>query len=261
MRNFLFVLYVSHDNDGYWQFLCGWMHKEEDARVVSLASILDLEERNKFDFGGKLYMVSKNIAHKYFDGLKKAYMDNNVKKEWDDFENVIHGASESDIAKLREIYPETPDALIKLLKIVDGTYWREYQGEEIAFYMLGSDVTEYPYYLLSVNQIIETQNEAYDFYADYVNREFDPEDVLIDDKIINDAEKMRWLHFSDCMNNGGTSQLFIDFSPSDNGVKGQIVRFLHDPDEIEVIADSFEEYLQQLIDNGYDFINEDTVGE
>lgn len=72
---------------------------------------------------------------------------------------------------------------------------------------------------------------------------------------------MRWLHFSDCMNNGGTSQLFIDFSPSDKGVKGQIVRFLHDPDEIKVIADSFEEYLQQLIDDGYDFINEDTVGD
>lgn len=30
------ILYVSHDEDGYWQFLCGGNHKEEDARVVSL---------------------------------------------------------------------------------------------------------------------------------------------------------------------------------------------------------------------------------
>ena len=30
------ILYVSHDEDGYWQFLCGENHKEEDARVVSL---------------------------------------------------------------------------------------------------------------------------------------------------------------------------------------------------------------------------------
>lgn len=30
------ILYVSHDEDGYWQFLCGGSHKEEDARVVSL---------------------------------------------------------------------------------------------------------------------------------------------------------------------------------------------------------------------------------
>ena len=61
------------------------------------------------------------------------------------------------------------------------------------------------------------------------------------------------------MNNGGTSQLFIDFSPSEKGTKGQIVRFLHDPDEFRVIADSFEEYLKKLIDNKYNFINEDIL--
>ena len=70
---------------------------------------------------------------------------------------------------------------------------------------------------------------------------------------------MKWLHFSDCMNNGGTSQLFIDFSPSEKGVKGQIVRFLHDPDEIGVIADSFDEYLEELIESGLDFISEDII--
>ena len=70
---------------------------------------------------------------------------------------------------------------------------------------------------------------------------------------------MKWLHFSDCMNNAGTSQLFIDFSPSEKGVKGQIVRFLHDPDEIGVIADSFDEYLEELIESGLDFISEDVV--
>lgn len=38
------ILYVSHDEDGYWQFLCGGNHKEEDARVVSLAYILSIDE-------------------------------------------------------------------------------------------------------------------------------------------------------------------------------------------------------------------------
>ena len=70
---------------------------------------------------------------------------------------------------------------------------------------------------------------------------------------------MNWLHFSDCANNGGTSQLFIDFSPSEKGVKGQIVRFLHDPDELMVIADSFDDYLKIIMDNVYPFINEDCI--
>ncbi|MEI6865261.1 SMI1/KNR4 family protein [Flavicella sp.] len=70
---------------------------------------------------------------------------------------------------------------------------------------------------------------------------------------------MKWLHFSDCINNGGTSQLFIDFSPSTKGKKGQVVRFLHDPDQFKVIADSFETYLKKLMDNEYDFIDEDDL--
>lgn len=199
-----------------------------------------------------------NINEEYINRLKKAYYDNAGKKSWDHFEMVMHGASKEDIKKLKEEYPNVPDSLVKLLEYIDGTYWREYKGEKITFYILGSDIDEYPYYLLSVNQILETKNEAFDFYGEYVDREFG-DDVEIDEKIIDCSDKMKWLHFSDCMNNGGTSQLFIDFSPSEKGNNGQVVRFLHDPDEIQVIADSFDDYLQMLIDNGIDFINEDTV--
>lgn len=38
------ILYISHDEDGFWQFLCGGRHKKEDARIVSLASILCIDE-------------------------------------------------------------------------------------------------------------------------------------------------------------------------------------------------------------------------
>lgn len=38
------ILYVSHDEDGYWQFLCGENHKEEDARIISLKAILEIDE-------------------------------------------------------------------------------------------------------------------------------------------------------------------------------------------------------------------------
>ncbi|MCM1133274.1 MAG: hypothetical protein NC340_07350 [Ruminococcus flavefaciens] len=33
------ILYVSHDDDGMWQFLCGKDHELDDARVVSLLDI------------------------------------------------------------------------------------------------------------------------------------------------------------------------------------------------------------------------------
>lgn len=72
-----------------------------------------------------------------------------------------------------------------------------------------------------------------------------------------DVDKLKWLNFSDCMNNGGTSSLYIDFTPSEQGKKGQVIRYLHDPDELQVIADSFDEFLEMLVNNGIQFIHED----
>ena len=38
------ILYISHDEDGYWQFLCGKNHTENEARMVSLAEILEIDK-------------------------------------------------------------------------------------------------------------------------------------------------------------------------------------------------------------------------
>jgi hypothetical protein len=38
-------LYISHDEDGYWQFLCGGQHQEDDARIISLSTVLKIDER------------------------------------------------------------------------------------------------------------------------------------------------------------------------------------------------------------------------
>lgn len=194
------------------------------------------------------------LINTYLKGLEKAYIDNDQKDEWADFIATVHGATAEDLEAIQKRYPEVPHSLLELLKTIDGTYWRTYGDKKVTFYLLGSDVFEYPYYLLSAKQIVESADAAIQYYDDYIDRAYDPEDVYMSDKIHNVSSEVKWLHFSDCMNNGGTSQLFIDFTPSEKGVKGQIVRFLHDPDEFEVIADSFDDYLQKSIDDGFAFV-------
>lgn len=197
-----------------------------------------------------------DIVDKYIKMLETKYKNSDIKFKWEKFILVKEGISKENLDKLKQIYPDIPKSLIKLLNFADGTYHRTYGTDRICIYFLGSDLKEYPYYLLSSERIINNVNKAYDYYKEYVDRSYD-EDVYVDNKIISNSEKMFWLHFSDCMNNGGTSQLFIDFSPSESGTKGQIVRTLHDSDEISVIANSFDEYLQMLIDNNLNFINND----
>ena len=204
-------------------------------------------------------LTGKELARAYFDGLKAAYYRYDGQEIWDRFASVVHGADQRDLDRLTTLYPDIPESLIELLKLVDGTYYREYPADKVVFYFLGSDYEGYPYYLLSARQMVETRHQAKEFFDYFVTREYD--DIPVDEGVCDDLDKLDWLHFSDCCNNGGTSQLFIDFSPSAKGKKGQVLRFLHDPDEMVVAADSFDEYLQMLIDQDYPFIDEDSVEE
>ena len=85
--------------------------------------------------------------------------------------------------------------------------------------------------------------------------------VDIDERIDITAPFHRRLCFSHCINNGGTSQLYIDFAPSAKGKYGQIVRYLHDPDSYEVIAEDFSQYLQGIMQDEYAFIDPDETDE
>ena len=193
-----------------------------------------------------------DLAGKYINGVRAALPEDELNGL-----NNAFGAAEEDVELLKSAYPNCPESLISLLRHIDGTYWREYGEHTIAVCILGSDVDEgnYPYYLLSIKQMLESSKEEED--VSYLLEYQDDENAV--DSRINPEGLLpgTYIHFSDCMNNGGTSRLYIDFNPSDEGVSGQIVRFQHDPDQYELIADSFDEYLQKLIDAGFVFLDEE----
>ncbi|KGR86207.1 SMI1/KNR4 family protein [Lysinibacillus odysseyi] len=189
-----------------------------------------------------------DLVNQFLKGLRAALSA----EELEEF-NKACGASKEDIDILRSEYPNCPESLICLLENIDGTYWRKYGDTEIVVCILGSDVEEggYPYYLLSTQQMLESSKEEEDisYLLEYEDEE------AVDPKINPEGLLPgKYIHFSDCMNNGGTSRLYIDFNPSAEGVCGQIIRYLHDPDEYRVIANSFDEYLQNLIEGGFVYL-------
>jgi len=190
----------------------------------------------------------KFIYNEFINGLRTKYLqsDEMLKKKYNSFIEKKKGISNEELDSLLKIFPDIPNSLIELLKYSNGT----------KIYCFQSDVDDgkYPYYLINSSKMIETKDVVQTYYSDYIRRKFD--DIEIDNKITSDVDNVKWLLFSNCMNNGGTSQLFIDFTPSKEGKVGQIIRYLHDPDSIIVIADSFDEFLQQIIDSNYIFIDE-----
>ena len=168
---------------------------------------------------------------------------------------VVEGASTQAINDLFAAFPQCPNALIDLLKQVNGTYYQKYGDQTVSLPILGSDVEAYPYYLKSVEQILTDrkrfwmQESLSERYGDWIEQGY----VTIDPAIDLRLPRKEWLCFADCINNGGTSSLYLDFQPTEQGVSGQVVRYLHDPDSFEVIADSFEEYLLQLMNEDFLF--------
>ncbi|MCK6231722.1 SMI1/KNR4 family protein [Stenotrophomonas indicatrix] len=167
------------------------------------------------------------------------------------------GASEADLQRLRAQWPQVPDSLVELLSRVDGTHFRDYPKGEVCVLMLGSDVGDYPYYLRSIAQIFEDQQQWDDSIRSIYEEWLEEEPEILGAGIDADLPMSRRLCFSHCMNNGGTSMLYLDFDPAPGGNVGQVVRYLHDPDSYAVIAPSFDAYLQQLIDRDYSFLDEE----
>lgn len=193
-----------------------------------------------------------NIVDRYLAGLRQA-----LPQECLDELALASGASAQQLDQLRQAYPLCPDSLLRLLATYNGTYYEEYPGGMVLVYMLGSDVFEYPYYLSSVKQILEDQEANQRSIADIYGHYLQEDPGIVDARIDAAIRQGQRLCFSHCMNNGGSSKLYVDFSPAASGKPGQIVRFLHDPDNYQVIADSFDDYLQMLIDEDYGFLSEE----
>lgn len=207
-----------------------------------------------------IFKKEKNENNKgidYIQKLKETYINRGYGEKWKYLEEISNGISIHDKQELLKEYPNIPKSLIDILSEIDGTYHRKYEEGEINYYFFGSDVDDggYPYYLLQGSKILETKDEPTKYYDYFINREYD--DIIpVNEKITNDINNVKWLHFANCMNNGGTSTLYIDFSPSDKGKVGQVIRILHDPDSLEVIADSFDDFLDMIIENDFKFIDE-----
>ncbi|AWH32392.1 SMI1/KNR4 family protein [Stenotrophomonas sp. SAU14A_NAIMI4_8] len=190
-----------------------------------------------------------NLVDRFLSGLVARLPEDDA-PQW----AHVQGASADDLQRLRTQWPQVPDSLLKLLSRVDGTHYREYPGGEVCVLVLGSDVGDYPYFLRSVEQIFDDQRQWHDSIRSIYEEWLDDEPDILGAGIDGDLPMNRRLCFSHCMNNGGTSMLYLDFDPAPGGTVGQVVRYLHDPDSYAVIAPSFDAYLQDLIDRDYSFI-------
>jgi hypothetical protein len=171
---------------------------------------------------------------------------------------VAGGASAAQLQTLLQAFPACPASLLALLSQLNGTHWDDDEdGVGTAVLVLGADpgMGSYPYFLRSVEQILEDRQLYPDSIVEIYGELADDDSVVLDSGIDAQARGKERLCFAHCINNGGTSMLYLDFAPGSGGVAGQVIRFVHDPDEYRVIAASFDDYLQLQINQEYAFVD------
>lgn len=182
----------------------------------------------------------------YLKTLHNVYIQKKLEKDWSSI--VFSSITEEEERQLKEI--GAPNSLVELLKKINGS--SPYDA------ILGTYENELiSYCLFSASQIL---SYAKNNYLSFVSEmyEYTPEEV--DEKIDGSNPNLNWLCIGeDSFNNGGTSSLFIDLTPSELGKVGQVVIFVHDDDELLVIADSFDSYLDKLIETNCPFIEEPEI--
>ena len=190
----------------------------------------------------------------YIEKLGERYKICGLEEKWKHMINVSYGISDEDKKTLLQEYPGFPKELMEILEKIDGTYHRKYGDEKISFYFFGADLDngEYPYYLCSAKDIIKNKNSVLEIKEIFSIME--ESDFFVDEKISIENTNIKWINFADCMNNGGTSKLYIDLTPSPKGKVGQIVRYMQDPENLTVIADSFADFLELIVENEFKFI-------
>lgn len=187
-----------------------------------------------------------NFIDTYIEGVNSKYHESEKK-----ILESIESASEKEINFLASAYPNMPIELIELLKRINGS-------RSLPFFPTDSE-DSIAYDFCSIERMLaHAQHDTswINLYWDE-DSEFDKEDILDDDELF--AEEINpealckdWLLFAD----NGNSRLFIDFNPSDDGTMGQVVRYIHDPDMYDVVADNFSTYLQMIIDSDFEYLIE-----
>ncbi|WP_339180192.1 SMI1/KNR4 family protein [Paenibacillus sp. FSL R5-0701] len=124
-------------------------------------------------------------------------------------------------------------------------FYKRKNGSCYGFHVLFPSLEEgresEPFYLLSLEKIQKEQttlveNRMDDYLTEEEIRELDP-------RIKPYLFQKKWVAFGNL--GGGSLYLMFDFDPTAQGTYGQIIMYVHDPDFVYYVAETFTELLEQ----------------
>lgn len=186
---------------------------------------------------------SKEIVKYVCENFKEWDLDDPVEEEYiDDYEDLV-GAKEEEIKAFEDAFDiELPKAFKELYRFKNGSGY-------MCVLPCVIDERDMPFCLMSLDRITSCKGYFQNkdtLLADYPDF-FSAQDIerLSDSRIKPYLFNKRWFPFAEYCD---SCYLMLDMNPGDCGKAGQIICYIHDPDEVVYVAPSLEELVSEVYD-------------
>ena len=184
----------------------------------------------------------KKIEEYICENFEEWDLDDPVEEEYLDDYQEISGASEEEIAALEEKFEITlPDDVKELYSYKNGSKYLSIlpcliDERDMAFCLLSLQAIEKTKHYFQNRGTLLTEFPEY----------FTGEDIekMKDSRIKPYLFNKRWIPFAEYCD---SCFLMLDFDPDKEGKEGQILCYIHDPDEVVYVAESLKDLIFSII--------------
>ena len=184
----------------------------------------------------------KKIEEYICENFEEWDLDDPVEEEYLDDYQEISGASEEEIAALEEKFEITlPDDVKELYSYKNGSKY-------LSILPCLIDERDMAFCLLSLQAIEKTKHyfQNRDTLLTEFPEHFTSQDIekMRDERIKPYLFNKRWIPFAEYCD---SCFLMLDFDPDKEGKEGQILCYIHDPDEVVYVAESLKDLIFSII--------------
>lgn len=184
----------------------------------------------------------KKIEEYICENFEEWDLDDPVEEEYLDDYQEISGASEEEIAALEEKFEITlPDDVKELYNYKNGSNYLSIlpclvDERDMAFCLLSLQAIEKTKHYFQNRDTLLTEFPEY----------FTGEDIekMRDERIKPYLFNKKWIPFAEYCD---SCFLMLDFDPDKEGKEGQILCYIHDPDEVVYVAESLKDLIFSII--------------
>lgn len=178
------------------------------------------------------------IQEHYMNQMTRPYR-HYIQPIWRKMQKEWKGVKGSSLQELQKAFPQTPQGLLDMLSMVNGTWYKIFSPLQLKVPIFM--VEEQELYLLSAEEMVAHDHEELAIVKPALGIYVRPKGVR--------AHVSQWNACLIAKSEDGASRLYIDYHPTKEGVVGQVLFYDGQSQRIQVVASSFAKCLVTLIGN------------